>query len=199
MSPCPCDIVGTMSKKKNKLKARKKLTGSALKTKIRSIKALLLDCDGILTDAKVWYGGEGAWRRAYSIRDGYGLKKLIDAGFIVGIITSSATEDIRERAKSLKIQHFYEGRFDKVKAFEEFKAKTGLKNNEVAYMGDDDPDVPLLEIVGFAATVADALPSALKAVDYVTHNNGGSGGVREVCELIIENSKWYRSLTNAKI
>jgi 3-deoxy-D-manno-octulosonate 8-phosphate phosphatase (KDO 8-P phosphatase) len=177
---------------------KSKLAKTSL-AKIKPLKALLLDCDGILTDAKVWYGGDGAWRRSYSIRDGFGLKKLIDAGFTVGIITSSATEDIRERVKSLKIQHFYEGRFDKVNAYNDFKKKTGFKDAEVAYMGDDDPDVPLLEIVGFAATVADAMPSAIKAVDYVTQHKGGDGGVREVCELIIENSKWYRSLLNAKV
>ena len=155
----------------------------------------MVDCDGVLTDAKVWYDDSGErpdWKRAYSLRDGYGLKKLIDSGFIVGVITASQSKDIRERASSLKIQYFYEGRFEKMVAYEDFKEKTGLKDHEVAYMGDDDPDVPVLKTVGFAATVNDALPSAKKAVHYISSFKGGEGAVRDVCEMILSHAHFFK-------
>ncbi len=152
---------------------------------LKKIKALVLDCDGILTNAQVFYNGDKGWCRLFSIRDGFGIKKLQQQGLLVSVITTSKTEDIRERMKTLKIEKWYEGAQDKEPAWLDFLKTTGLKASEVAYMGDDDPDMPLLKAAGFAATVPAAFPAVKSLCDYVTKREGGMGAVREVCELIL--------------
>ena len=155
-------------------------------TKLAGIKAIAFDCDGILTDCRIHYSGNGTWSRNFSIRDGLGIKRLQEAGIHVAIITASNSEDIRERAKTLKIENFYEGNSDKTGAWTDFTSKHGLKDEEVAYMGDDEMDLPLLEKAGFAATVEDAMESVLKVADYVATRPAGNGAVREICELILK-------------
>lgn len=152
--------------------------------KLKKIKMLILDVDGVMTDCRIWYDADGEWRRTFSIRDGVGIKRLIEAGYQLGIITGSRAKDIRERAKSLGFQHFFEGALNKMPAFEEIKLKTHLNDSEIAYMGDDFFDIPLLERVGFAATVPDAMEQVLPHVHYITKRPGGNGAVREVCDFI---------------
>lgn len=154
--------------------------------RLLGIKAIAFDCDGVLTDSKVLYIGEGRWSRSYSIRDGLGIRRLQEAGLHVAIITASNSEDIRERAKTLKIEDFYEGDLDKTGAWDDFLNKHGLTDSEVAYMGDDEMDVPLLSRAGLAFTVSDAMEPALEAADYVAQRPAGQGAVREVCELILK-------------
>jgi 3-deoxy-D-manno-octulosonate 8-phosphate phosphatase (KDO 8-P phosphatase) len=153
--------------------------------KLRGLKALALDCDGVLTDTVIYYQGDGAWARRYSIRDGFGIKKLLDAGWPVTVITTSKSEDISERMKSLKVPHWYEGVTDKVQAWNDFLRKHNLQASEVGYMGDDEPDLELLKRAGVAFTVSDALPVVLKTADYVAKAPAGKGAVREVIELIL--------------
>jgi 3-deoxy-D-manno-octulosonate 8-phosphate phosphatase (KDO 8-P phosphatase) len=157
-----------------------------LQSKLSRIKALVLDCDGILTDTRISYMGSDQWSRSFSIRDGFGILKLREAGILVSVITTSKSEDIRARMKVLKIEKWYEGVADKVPAWEEFLQQHGLQPEEVAYMGDDDPDLPLLRRAGFSATVSDAMESVLSEVDYVARRPAGCGAVREVCELILK-------------
>src|SRR5262245_50351445 len=101
----------------------------------------------------MWYVGDGKWSRRFNLRDGYGIRKLVDNGFTVGIITASNSEDIQARAEVLKITHFYQGTLDKISQFNDFLKRTGIKENEIAYMGDDEPDVPVMRRVGLAITV----------------------------------------------
>lgn len=173
-----------------KSKVKKKLS---ISSRLKPLKALLLDCDGILTDAKTWYAGDGHWRRMYSLIDGYGVKKLLDAGFTVGVITASDSEDIRERMKHLKLSYLFEGKLDKTGHFAQFLKDSGLQPDEVAYMGDDDPDVPLLSAVGFAASVPDAMTSASSVAHYITKRRGGDGAVREVCEMILDQADFFKN------
>lgn len=156
-----------------------------LNPRLKKIKALVLDCDGILTDTRIYYSGNGKWSRTFSIRDGFGIRKLQEAGLIVSVITNSKSEDITERMKVLKIEKFYDGVTDKTKAWDDFLQTHNLQDDEVAYMGDDEPDLPLLERAGLAATVSDAMPVAIRAAQYVAKSPAGLGAVREVCELII--------------
>jgi 3-deoxy-D-manno-octulosonate 8-phosphate phosphatase (KDO 8-P phosphatase) len=153
--------------------------------KLRKIKLLALDVDGILTDCRIWMDANGQWKRFFSIRDGLGIKRLQEKGYQVAIITASTSEDVRARAKVLGINYFYEGAHVKEPAFLDLLEKSNLREDEVAYMGDDLPDVPLLKRVGFSATVPEALEEAQKAVNYITRRPGGNGAVREVCELIL--------------
>lgn len=156
---------------------------------LKNLRAIAFDCDGVLTDARIVYSGNGQWSRFYSIRDGLGMRKLMDSGVLVAIITTSQSEDIRKRAEALKIHDFYEGYHNKLEAWEDFKKKHQLSDHEIAFMGDDDMDIPVLKKAGFAATVADAMEDVLQVAHYVAKRPAGNGAVREVCELILTAKK----------
>lgn len=147
---------------------------------------LIMDVDGVLTDCRVFLDSDGQWRRFFSIRDGYGISRLIESGYQTGIITGSKAEDIEKRAQVLKIQHFYQGSVHKVPAYEDILKKTGFNEDEIAYIGDDIFDVPILKRVGFSATVSDAMEEVIASVDYVTRRPAGNGAVREVCDFIFK-------------
>ncbi len=155
--------------------------------KIRPIKCIAFDVDGIFTDCKIFMDSSGQWRRTFSIRDGYGIKRLIEANYKIAVITASKSMDIAERVKVLGIQHFYEGSLDKVPAFESIIKKENILESEMAYMGDDLFDLPLLKRAGFSATVEDAMDDVVSQVDYIAKRPAGNGAVREVCDLIY---KW---------
>ena len=146
---------------------------------------LVLDVDGVLTDTRIWFDGR-EWRRFFSIRDGVGIKRLIDAGYFIAVITGSKAEDIRARVKSLGIQFFYEGALDKGPSFQQLQTDSGLNPGEMAYVGDDIFDVPLLKAVAFGATVPEAVDEVLEAAIYTTRRPGGCGAVREVCDYIYQ-------------
>ncbi len=154
-------------------------------SKLKNIKMLVLDVDGVLTDTRIWFDGR-EWRRFYSIRDGVGIKRLIEAGYFVAVITGSKAEDIRARVKALGIQYFYEGALDKEPSFLQLQRESGLKPSEMAYVGDDIFDIPLLQSVAFGATVPEAVDEVLKVAAYTTRRPGGCGAVREVCDYIYQ-------------
>ena len=154
--------------------------------KLRNIKMLVLDVDGILTDCRLWMDSNGQWKRIYSVRDGVGIKALIESGYKVAIITGSTAEDVRSRAKMLGINYFYEGALDKLPPFDDLQKQSGIKPSEMAYMGDDFFDIPLLKKVQLSATVPDAMEEVLEAVEYVTKRPAGNGAVREVCDYILK-------------
>ena len=153
--------------------------------KAAPIKLLLLDVDGVLTDGTITYTHEGTEIKSFHTRDGLGIRLLQEAGVEVGIITARTSEAVKRRADDLKLAHVYQGCRNKIEAYEELLAKINLRDAEVAYMGDDWLDLPLLTRVGFSASVADAVHEARQVVDYVTSQSGGRGAVREVCDLII--------------
>ena len=159
--------------------------------RLSNIKMLLLDVDGILTDCRIFLDSNGEWRRMFSIRDGYGIKMLLDLGYKVGIITASKSKDIGERAKALGLTYFFEGSLDKVPSFEAAMKDAGLSPHEVAYMGDDLFDMPLLKRAGFAATVHDAMEDVQEVVHYIAKRPAGNGAVREVCDLIRKNGAFH--------
>lgn len=167
---------------------KKKAITKSLKDRLKRIRMLVLDVDGVLTDCRVFMEKDGEWRRFFSIRDGYGIQLLHAAGIKTAVITGSKARDIQERVRHLSIDFFYEGHLDKLPMLQELSETSGISFDEMAYVGDDDFDVPLLERVGFAATVPDAMESALDVVHYVTERPGGNGAVREVCELLINHS-----------
>lgn len=155
------------------------------KTNLKNIKALLVDVDGILTDGNIWWHSPGEWRRTFNIYDGYGIKALIQAGYTVGIITGSTSEEIRERQMKLGIHYLYEGAEDKIPCYEDFLKNTKFKDSEVAYIGDDLPDIPILKRVGFSASVPTAMEIVKKTASYITKKNGGHGAVREICDMLL--------------
>ncbi len=151
---------------------------------LRNIKMLVLDVDGILTDCRIWMDSNGDWKRLYSIRDGVGIKRLIESGYTLAVITGSDAPDIRARMKVLGIHHLFEGKLDKLPSFHSLLERTGFVSPEVAYMGDDYFDIPILKEVGFSATVPEAMEEVCENVQYITRRTGGNGAVREVCDLI---------------
>ncbi|KYG63538.1 HAD family hydrolase [Bdellovibrio bacteriovorus] len=152
-------------------------------SKLKNIKMLVLDVDGVLTDTRMWFDGK-EWRRFYSVRDGVGIKRIMEAGYKVAVITGSKAEDIRARVKSLGIHFLFEGALDKEPSFLQLQKESGIRPDEMAYVGDDIFDIPLLQAVAFGATVPEAVDEVLEIADYVTRRPGGCGAVREVCDYI---------------
>ncbi len=147
---------------------------------------LVLDVDGILTDCKIFLDSDNEWKRIYSVRDGVGIKALIEANYKVAIITGANAVDVRSRVKMLGIHYLYEGSMDKLPAFEKLQKESGLSPQEMAYMGDDYFDLPLLKQVQFSATVPDAMDDVVSSVQYITKRPAGNGAVREVCDYILK-------------
>jgi 3-deoxy-D-manno-octulosonate 8-phosphate phosphatase (KDO 8-P phosphatase) len=154
--------------------------------RLRNIKLLILDVDGVMTDTRIWLDTNGQWKRFFSIRDGVGIVRLIEAGYKLAVITGSVAEDIQTRVKKLGIHYFYEGALEKETSFEDLKTKTQLLPQEMAFIGDDIFDIPLLRDVGFSATVPEAVDEVKEVAQYVTVRPGGMGAVREVCDVIFK-------------
>ena len=163
--------------------------------KAAGIKLLLLDVDGVLTNGQIIYDGAGNELKMFDVRDGHGIKLLQRAGIRVGIITGRSSEVVARRAAELGIEILYQGALRKIEPYEEILRQTGLKDEQVAYVGDDLVDLPILSRVGFAATVADADPEVRKRVPYVAALPGGRGAVREICELLIKAAGCWDELT----
>lgn len=162
----------------------KTLEAPDLQTRLKKIKLLLLDVDGVMTDGRIFWLENHGWVRQFHVKDGYGLKLLMKAGVQVGIISGGDSKDVRTRAEFLKVQHVFLGDEDKLTALEKIKKATGFKDDEIAFMGDDLFDLPVLEKVGFSASVPHAVEPVKNRVHYVTVYAGGYGAVREIADAI---------------
>lgn len=154
--------------------------------KLKSVKMLVLDVDGVLTDCRLWMDSNGEWKRIYCVRDGVGIKALAEAGYKLAIITGAKATDVRARAQMLGFHHFYEGAVDKRPYFEQLQKDSGLAPHEMAYVGDDVFDIPLIQAVSFGATVPEAVDEVIESAQYVTKRAGGNGAVREICDFILK-------------
>ena len=163
---------------------------------LNKIKLLLLDVDGVMTDGRIIYFNDGGEAKAFDVKDGHGLKLIQRAGIRVGIITGRQSEVVARRAAELGIEIVYQGAKDKLKPFLEIIKELGLEPFEVAYVGDDVVDLPVMRQVGFSATVADAVDDIKPYVDLVTSRPGGRGAVREVCDLLLKQSGRWSSVTS---
>lgn len=154
--------------------------------KLKNIKLLLLDVDGVMTDGGIIYDGNGLETKVFNVKDGHGIKMLQRYGIEVGIITGRTSRVVEIRAAELGINIVYQGALKKLDSYQDVKLKTGLSDSQIAYVGDDVIDVPVMRRVAFSAAPADGLPEALGVADYVTSKGGGKGAVREVCDLILK-------------
>jgi 3-deoxy-D-manno-octulosonate 8-phosphate phosphatase (KDO 8-P phosphatase) len=162
-----------------------------IKEKLKGIKLLILDVDGVMTDGRIIMDNEGKEIKNFDVRDGHGIKILQRYGIKVAILTGRQSKVVEYRAKDLEIDDVYQGAFNKKDVFEKILKKHKLSVGEAAFMGDDIVDIPVLKRVGFSAAVADALDVVKKSVDYITRNKGGRGAVRELCEMILQaQGKW---------
>jgi 3-deoxy-D-manno-octulosonate 8-phosphate phosphatase (KDO 8-P phosphatase) len=150
------------------------------------IKLIIFDVDGVLTDGRLILGDDGQEYKAFHSRDGHGMKLLQGSGVDIGIITGRSSRVVELRMASLGVQHVYQGQEQKLPAFEALIDKLGLRAEQVAYVGDDVVDLPIMCRVGLAVAVADAHPLVLKHSHWQTAHGGGKGAARDVCELIME-------------
>jgi len=163
---------------------------------LNRIKLLLLDVDGVMTDGRIIYLNDGGEAKAFDVKDGHGLKLIQRAGIQVGIITGRQSDIVARRAAELGIELVYQGAKDKMQPFMEILEKLGLEPSEVAYVGDDLVDLPVMRMVGFSVTVADASDDIKPYADLVTSRPGGRGAVREVCDLLLKQSSLWTSVTS---
>ena len=176
---------------------------SAVTARAKKIRILLMDVDGVLTDGRIWLlsrrDGTASEIKGFSAYDGAGLKLARAAGLRTGLITGRESTAVSQRAQECEIEFVYQKRATKLGAYEEILRETGASDLEVAYVGDDLPDLPLLQRAGLAVAVANAAPEVKRAAHYVTSRSGGEGAVREVIELIVKaQGKWVEASQNAK-
>jgi 3-deoxy-D-manno-octulosonate 8-phosphate phosphatase (KDO 8-P phosphatase) len=166
-----------------------------MQEQLSKIKLLLLDVDGVLTDGRITYDNHGNELKSFDVKDGHGLKMLQRAGINIGIITGRSSEVVVRRAEELGIEILYQGALQKLEPYREILSTLDLTDEQVAYVGDDVVDLPILQRVGFSATVADAVPDVFPLVDYVASRPGGRGAVREICDLLLRASGRWDELT----
>jgi 3-deoxy-D-manno-octulosonate 8-phosphate phosphatase (KDO 8-P phosphatase) len=152
---------------------------------LRAVRMLVLDVDGVLTDGRLFYGPKGELLKAFHVRDGYGIKKIQAAGVTVAIISGRRSTAVARRARELGIRHVAQGVEDKHAALGKLARARKLDLAHCACLGDDTPDVPMIDACGVGIAVADAHPDALAAADLVTRTRGGHGAVREVCDWLL--------------
>jgi len=163
----------------------------ATKNKIRKIRLLMLDVDGVLTDGRIIMNDAGQESKNFDVKDGHGLKMIMRYGIDVILLTGRSSSVVTHRANDLGIREVFQGILNKKDFFRQFVQERGLNPEEIGYIGDDFVDIPLLKRIGFSVAVKDAVDEVKNIVDYVTDNPGGRGAVREVCDLILRvQGKW---------
>lgn len=171
------------------------MSDSDVQARAARIKLFLMDCDGVLTDARIWVLENGEDQKAFNTRDGLGLELLHRAGLKSGVISGRVSSALKRRAEKLGMSYVRQGCEDKKQAFAEIVADAGVTNAEVAFAGDDLNDLPLMLQSGLAIAVANAASETLEHAHYVTQARGGEGAVREAVELILKSqNKWDEML-----
>ncbi|MBS4027799.1 MAG: HAD hydrolase family protein [Ignavibacteriales bacterium] len=167
-------------------KQRKSKPKTSLRTKLKNIKLLLLDVDGVLTDGRIVYTSDGVEQKFFDAHDGYGFTLALRHGLKLGIISGRSSPMVTKRASEFMIDEVHQDVPNKIEVYDSIKKKYHLKDSEIAYIGDDLMDVPVLQQVGFSAAPSDAIEDIFKQVDYVCSKGGGRGAVREVIDMILK-------------
>lgn len=162
--------------------------------KAKAVRLLILDVDGILTNGLLHYGNDGLELKSFHVHDGLGIKLLQKIGISIAVISAKTSEALARRLHELKITHVYLGQKHKRIAYEDLKIKLALSDDEIAYMGDDLPDLPILSRVLLAITVPHSPLVGSEHIDFITKKEGGAGAVREVCELLLRAKDQYESV-----
>lgn len=149
------------------------------------VKLIGFDIDGVFTDGRFYLADNGVESKAFFTQDGFGIRRILDAGFEIAVISGRQSKAVDRRMAELGVKHVFQGCRDKVHAFEALAEELGIDMLETAFVGDDSPDLPLLQRVGFPIAVANAVEEVKAGCSYTTAARGGAGAVREVCELIL--------------
>ena len=160
-------------------------TSTDVQQKAAKIKLLICDIDGVFSDGSVYMSNAGEELKAFNTKDGFGLKALMKTGVEVAVITGRESKIVQNRMTSLGVQHIFQGMETKLIGYNELRQLLNVAPYEVAFIGDDFPDVPVMQEVGLSVSVADAHPYVKEIADYVTVTPGGKGAVRELTDLII--------------
>ncbi len=152
---------------------------------LAAIRLLVLDVDGVLTDGRLCYGPDGEAEKVFHVRDGHGIKALAGSGVTIAVISGRESAAVARRCADLGITEVLQGVADKAAAFNTLIARLGISASGCACIGDDTPDVPLMQCVGLAYAVADAHVDARRAAHRRTRLPGGQGAVREVCDVLL--------------
>lgn len=152
----------------------------------KKIKLLAFDVDGVLTDGSITYDENGVEYKTFNAKDGHGIVRMGKSGFITAIITARNNGTVEHRAKNLNVTELFQGRKFKLPALEEIMEKYNLTYENVSYMGDDLPDICILEKVGLACCPNDAVNEVKDICNFVSQYGGGKGAVRELCDYILD-------------
>jgi len=163
--------------------------------KLKHIKLLLLDVDGVMTDGRIIYDDRGAEIKEFHVKDGLGIRMLILAGIQVGIVTGRSSPALKHRCNNLGIQIVFDGVREKAVVWDEIIRSQKVSPDQIAFIGDDLPDLPLMRLVGLCIAVADAHSSVIREAHMVTTAKGGNGAVREVSDAILKaQGLWEKAL-----
>ena len=156
------------------------------KALLQKITTLIFDVDGVLTDSSILVTSDGEMLRKMNTRDGLALKLAVDAGLNVCIISGGSNEGVRKRLQGLGLKDVILGAHDKIKNLKRLMASLDITKKEIMYMGDDIPDIPVMEVVGLPCCPQDAVPEIKAVSEYISHKNGGQGAVRDIVEQILK-------------
>lgn len=161
------------------------MSAAATHNPLFDIRLVAFDVDGVFTDGRFYLSNDGVESKAFSTQDGFGIRRLLDAGIEVAVISGRQSEAVAMRMAELGVAHVIQGCKDKIAAFDELVAGLGISDAECVFVGDDVPDLPLLGKVGYSIAVANAVSEVSECCDYTTRARGGHGAVREVCDLVL--------------
>lgn len=170
---------------------------ASLKEKIKKVKLLILDVDGVLTQGDIVLDEKGKEIKTFNVQDGFGIVLFQSAGYKTAILSARATGAVKARAKDLKINKVCQDSYPKIKAYKQLLCEFKLKDAQVCFIGDDLPDIEVLQKVGFSVTVPNAVSEVKKKVDYITKRKGGHGAVRETIELILKTQRKWSGILRA--
>lgn len=165
------------------------MTELSFQEKLATLKMVVFDVDGVLTDGRLYYGPKGEELKIFHVLDGHGLKELMRNNIEVAIISGRNCEALQARLHDLGIKHTYLGNSDKIPALNDLLSKTGINKNDIAYMGDDVPDLDPMREVAISFAPINAIAEVQNQADWISSKTGGFGAVREVCDLILSTIK----------
>jgi len=163
----------------------KKVDMDKVQKQAAAVRLLVLDCDGVLTDGRIQYDADGREFKVFHVRDGFGIRRLLQSGVQIAVISGRGCVAVEKRMAELGVQHVHLGVSDKLSVFRELLERLGLSAADAACVGDDVPDLECMQAAGLAIAVADAHPDLDAVADWHTQQGGGLGAVREVCDLLL--------------
>ena len=165
-----------------------------LEARLKNIKMLIMDVDGVLTDGRIVVDHSGQEIKVFDVRDGLGIVLFRKAGFKTAILSARSSPAVLARAKDLKIDKICQDAFPKIDVYHRLLKETGLRDSEVCFIGDDLPDLAVLKQVGLAVTVPEAVPEVKNCAHIITKHSGGAGAVREIIERILKAQRQWKKI-----